>query len=182
MSSRYDHPDESTSVRRVVGVLGLAAVVAGLALACDDSTARVDPATAVSGPAFRPVAQVLLDRCGSLDCHGSKYRNMRLFGFGSARLNSEHRPDAPDTTQEEADRVYDAVVALEPDILQTVVAEGGRAPERLTFVRKGRGAEAHKGGQKISVGDPADQCITSWLRGAVDETACKTAVPRLAEP
>lgn len=176
--------DRARSVRSALILVWIAATASGAVVGCSygESGARIDPGTAVSGPAFRPVAQVVLDRCGSLDCHGSKYRNMRLFGYGSARLDERHRPDAPDTTQEEADRVYEAIVALEPDILQEVVAEGGRAPERLTFVRKARGAEAHKGGQKVVAGDPADQCIASWLRGSVDEEGCKKAVPRLANP
>jgi hypothetical protein len=129
-----------------------------------------------------PVAQVLADRCGSLDCHGSKYRNMRLYGFGGGRLDAMHRPDAPDTTQAEADRDYEAVVAVEPDLIRQVVAEAGRAPERLTFVRKGRGGEAHKGGQRLVPDDAADTCIQSWLKGAVDAKACRSAVPRLDEP
>ena len=77
---------------------------------------------------------------------------------------------------------YEAVVALEPDVIRQVVAEGGIRPERLTFVRKARGAEAHVGGQRVLPGDPADACIRSWLGGAVDQEMCKNAVPRLAEP
>jgi hypothetical protein len=125
---------------------------------------------------------VLLDRCGSLDCHGSKYRNMHLWGFGSTRLSSKDTPETLDTTQDEADHDYDAVVALEPDLIRLVVAQGGTEPERLTFVRKGRGQEAHKGGQRIAVGDPADVCILSWLASAVDAAKCKSAVPRLTQP
>ena len=154
------------------------------AVACEApaTDARIDATTAPRGEDFRPVAQVLVDRCGSLDCHGSKYRNMRLFGFGSARLAPEHRPDAPETTLAEVELDYEAVVALEPDVLRQVVAEGGIRPERLTFVRKARGAEAHVGGQRVLPGDPADACIRSWLGGAVDQEMCKNAVPRLAEP
>ncbi len=155
-----------------------------ITIACGgpDSGARIDAAAAPRGEEFRPVAQVVVDRCGSLDCHGSKYRNMRLFGFGSARLDPAHRPDAPETTLDESELVYEAIVALEPDILRQVVAEGGERPERLTFVRKGRGAEAHKGGPRIVAGDPADACLRSWLAGAVDADVCRSAVPRLAEP
>jgi hypothetical protein len=153
-----------------------------VACAGPETSARIDPAVAPSGETFRPVAQVLVDRCGTLDCHGSKYRNMRLFGYGSGRVVPEHRPDAPETTDDEVARNYDAVVALEPDLVRLVIAEGGSAPERLTFVRKGRGAEAHKGGAPITEGDPADRCIRSWLTGTVDADACTSAVPRLAEP
>lgn len=161
----------------------LASVLFSLILGCDGThNERVDPAVAPSGPAFRPVAEVLADRCASLDCHGSKYRNMRLFGFGSTRIDPRHRPDAPATTQEEVDRNYDAVVALEPDLIRRVVSEGGRTPERLTFLRKARGAESHEGGARVVPGDAADRCFVSWLEGAVDEEACTAAVPRLASP
>src|SRR5262245_13345919 len=90
--------------------------------ACDTTQGTIDPATAPSGPAFRPVAEVLLDRCGTIDCHGSKYRNMHLFGLGSSRLVLTDRPDTPATTQAEVDRDYESVVALEPDIIRDVVA------------------------------------------------------------
>ena len=151
-----------------------------LMAACGVDEGRVNAATAVSGDEFRPVAQVLLDRCGSLDCHGSKYRNMRLTGFGSARIDVDGRPDAPETTSAEVDQDYQAVVALEPDIMREVIADGGRDPERLTFFRKGQLKEAHKGGQRIVPGDQADICVRSWLSSNVDAAACKAAVPRLA--
>ena len=170
---------------RNVSVLGLFAsfVLVGAAACEGHSTdATIDAAVAPRGEAFRPVAQVVVDRCGSLDCHGSKYRNMRLFGFGTSRLDRAHRPDAPETTPAEVELDYDAIVALEPEVIRQVVAEGGNAPERLTFFRKGRGAEAHEGGQRIVPGDRADTCIRSWLAGAVDEETCRSAVPRLASP
>ena len=164
----------------------LAELALGLALAlgcaAPDSGERTEPSGAVRGAEFRPVAQVLVERCGSLDCHGSKYRNMHLYGFGSSRLAPGTLPEAPDTTQEEADRDYDAVVALEPDLMRDVVREGGALPDRLTFVRKARGSEAHKGGSPITRGDAADLCILSWLASTVDQTACRSAVPRLATP
>lgn len=163
----------------LVGAVAGPAVIGCEGPATDE---RIDAAVAPRGEAFRPVAQVVVDRCGSLDCHGSRYRNMRLVGFGSSRLDPAHRPDAPETTVAEVELVYEAIVALEPDVIRQVVAEGGSTPERLTFVRKGRGAEAHKGGQRIVPGDPADVCIRSWLASAVDEEACTSAVPRLASP
>jgi hypothetical protein len=56
------------------------------------------------------------------------------------------------------------------------VASGGAQPERLTFVRKARGVENHKGGHLWQVGDPADVCVTSWLAGRTDQASCKTAL------
>ena len=41
------------------------------------------------------------------------------------------------------------------------------------------GTEAHKGHKRMSVGDPLDTCLRSWLKGSVDTNACKTAAPPL---
>ena len=71
---------------------------------------------------------------------------------------------------------YQSVVGLEPEILAAVVEQGGAQPERLTLVRKARGSEHHKGGALIMVGDAQDRCLTSWLAGAVDDTACADAL------
>ena len=61
-----------------------------------------------------------------------------------------------------------------------VVLSGGREPERLSLIRKGRGAEHHKGGTRLPAGSDGDRCIVSWLRNAVDADACAAAaeVPR----
>lgn len=146
-----------------------------VACSAPDPGATVSPA----GPdraSFGPVARVLVRRCGSLDCHGSRYRNLRLYGFGASRLEPTNLPDSPaDTTVAEIDADYDAVVALEPELMRQVVANGGRDASRLTFVRKARGEEAHKGGPRILPGDLADVCVLSWLGGAVDADACASA-------
>jgi hypothetical protein len=108
---------------------------------------------------------------------------MRLYGYGSWRLATDDLPDAPDTTLDESEKDYESVVSLEPEIFRQVILDHGQNPERLTFIRKARGLEAHKGGQPINPSDKgADDCLTSWLRSAVDATACKAAVPRLASP
>lgn len=171
------------SIVKLGTVIPFASVVCLAACEGVDPNVRVDPAVGLpSGAAFRPVAQVLVDRCASLDCHGSKYRNMRLVGFGSTRLDASDRPDAPDTTQAEVDQNFEAITSLEPDLLRRVVEEGGARPERLTLVRKARHAEAHKGGQRIAPGDDADRCIASWLSRDVDVEICRQAVPRLRNP
>lgn len=179
-----EHPSSRWTILPLAVSLALVSIASGCE--AEDPNARVDPTLSSSAPpsgeAFRPVAQVLVDRCASLDCHGSKYRNMFLRGFGTARLDPNDHPDAPETTSAEVDHDYDAVVALEPEVLRAVMSEGGTRPERLTFVRKARGAEAHKGGGRVVPGDAADVCITSWLQGSVDATTCKAAVPRFAEP
>lgn len=161
----------------------LAALVIGVVAACSsyDPNERVDVAVGQSGPDFLPVAIMLVDRCGQIDCHGSKYRNFRLYGYGSERLNPYDTPQSP-FTQAEADEDYNALVALEPQILAQVFREGGAAPDRLTFMRKARNHERHKGGGPIVDGDQADICIQSWLQSHVDAETCKLAVPRLQNP
>jgi hypothetical protein len=43
-------------------------------------------------------------------------------------------------------------------------------------VRKARGTESHKGGPIWSTGDDSDTCLTSWLAGLTDASACERAV------
>jgi hypothetical protein len=85
-------------------------------------------------------------------------------------------PGASPTTTAELEASYAAVVALEPEVMNAVVADHGANPERLTLVRKARGTEKHAGGAIVSVGDVRDVCITSWIAGATDETACAAAL------
>lgn len=170
-----------------LGALFLAtAATTTSACSAPDASARVDAA----GPdraEFASVLPVLGRRCGSLECHGSPYRNMRLYGFGGLRLpgkapgdggviaNPDPKdPEVPLDTELAAS--YDAVVGLEPEIMRQVVAAKGAGEGRLTFVRKGRGDEEHKGLQRYCRGDSADSCIRSWLAGAVDTGACKRAL------
>ena len=153
----------------------LLCVAAAALVGCSlpDPEARVDPI----GPSrvdFRFVAPVLSRRCGSLDCHGSPYRNFRVYGYGGQRLGpGQLTPDSPAfLTPEEIDATYDSLIALEPEIMRQVVESGGASPDRLTLLRKGRGTEDHKGNQRIVPGDPSDVCITSWLAGSVNTAAC----------
>jgi hypothetical protein len=60
--------------------------------------------------------------------------------------------------------------------MSAVVAGHGENPDLLTFVRKARGLEPHKGGKLITLGDDQDQCITSWLAGSTDTIACTNAL------
>lgn len=164
----------SSLVLFVAGGLALS----GAALACTspDASSTVSHG-APDRATFTPVARVLVQRCGSIDCHGSYYRNMRLFGFGSQRLDPTSLPDSPpDITPAEVDADFDTVVGLEPSIMREVLASGGRNASRLTFIRKARGQEAHKGGQRIVPGDSADACVLSWLASEVDAESCNAAL------
>ena len=164
----------SCSVHRATIV---ALVLAGVALACSspDTDARIDPI----GPdkaEFRAVAPVLARRCGSVDCHGTRLRNLRVFGYGGLRLLDGHRlDDPPIVTDDEANATYDSVIGLEPELMRAVVLAGGADPERLSFVRKGRGDEDHKGDRRVIPGDDADTCILTWLSRTTKIDACKRA-------
>jgi hypothetical protein len=148
---------------------------------------------------FGPVGDMLEHRCGTLDCHGEPGRNLRIWGCGGMRLDPSLAPSCTriqgggPTTVPEHYATYRSLVGLEPNVMTTVY-DGCRTaggvyppssachPELLTFVRKARGIEAHKGGQLISVAgvdggpDPQDVCIVTWLEGKTDDNACSDAL------
>jgi hypothetical protein len=116
--------------------------------------------------------------CGSLDCHGQIGRNFRVYSYFGMRLNP--KDVVADkvfgaTTKDEYDETYHSLVGLEPEIMAAVVEEGGTQPTRLTFIRKMRGIEKHKGGTLAAAGDLLDRCFTSWLSNRVDRDACSDA-------
>jgi hypothetical protein len=167
---------------RLVGTFAAAfAIAAALTGACgappDD--ARIGIA-APDRAQFPPVSLLLDHRCGSLDCHGQRTRNLQIFGCEGLRLGDASPgcriSSGTDTTAEEHDATYRSLVALEPAVMTAVVLGKGQNPELLSFVRKARGTEAHKGGTLITPGDDQDQCITSWLAGTTDADACARAL------
>jgi len=130
---------------------------------------------------FEPVQRLLDHRCGSLDCHGQSGRNLRIWGCEGMRLDANDAPyclrtGGTDTTAAEYDATYRSLVGLEPAVMTAVVANKGAHPEYLTFVRKARGEESHKGGKLWNAGDDQDRCVASWLAGAVDTMACTTGL------
>lgn len=130
---------------------------------------------------FPPVSDLMDHRCGSLDCHGQTSRNLQIFGCEGMRLDPNDVPGCrsaggKDTTQAEYDATYRSLVGLEPAVMSEVVEGGGVHPELLTFVRKARGEESHKGGSIITPGDEQDDCITSWLAGKTDDATCVKAL------
>lgn len=145
---------------------------------------------------FGPVADYLAGRCGTLDCHGSLSRSFRVYGCEGMRLDPMMLPGCnltigPDggamvnfTTPAEHAATYRSLVGLEPAVMSEVTEGNGLHPELLTFVRKARGLEAHKGGALITPGDPQDICITSWLAGKTNMTACGMAqiFPMIPQP
>jgi hypothetical protein len=159
----------------LVGAIAALAILSLPACTMVDSGDEID----VVGPPeaeFPPVGAFLVHRCASLDCHGEVGRNLRIYGRYGLRLDPKGVTNGSPTSAAEYDADYRSVVALEPEIMAEVVHDHGAHPERLTFYRKPRGLEAHKGGALIQAGDDQDTCIRSWLAGAVDTTSCQSAL------
>ncbi|MGO8993550.1 MAG: hypothetical protein ACLQVI_09475 [Polyangiaceae bacterium] len=159
-------------------LVGLAALAVAVAFACSSPApdARLIEQTPDT-TSFPPVASMLIQACGTLDCHGTVGRNLRVYGDTGLRYSATDVPTTliPTTTDEVA-QDYDSVVGLEPELMSEVVASGGADPERLTFYRKALGLESHKGGAVVVAGDPRDVCITTWLQGRADAAACAAAL------
>ena len=139
-------------------------------------------APSASEQEFGPVGDFLDHRCGSLDCHGQVGRNLQIWGCEGMRLAQTDVPQCSralggrNTTPDEHQATYRSLVGLEPAVMTAVVAGQGQQPQLLTFVQKAVGAQAHKGGVLITPGDPQDQCITSWLAGQTNVSACASAI------
>jgi hypothetical protein len=177
------HPRASFAL--FVSAQGLALVAAFAMPSCSSvpSDARIGiDAPNGSEDQFGIVADYLDHRCGSLDCHGQPGRNLRIWGCEGMRLDPKALPgcNVPQggsfTTPDEHQATYRSLVGLEPTVMSAVVAAHGAHPELLTFVRKARGYEAHKGGMLITPGDEQDVCITSWLAGQTDQVSCVNAL------
>ncbi|CAN5525916.1 hypothetical protein BH09MYX1_BH09MYX1_44620 [soil metagenome] len=163
------------ALRRAAVVIAAALVM--IAAACASTPTSV---TVVSPPRaeFPAVAQALVHGCGTLDCHGSAFRNLRIYGNEGLRLDPSHRPLSPRcTATEEVNEDFAALTGLEPTIMSAVTTSGGATPDALLFVRKARGSEHHKAGAVVVVGDDLDVCLTSWLTGTTDVDACRRAAP-----
>lgn len=173
---------KSLSMKRFSAKMAGAAIalVAGISCTYESGPARLG-ADVLDRASFDKPGRVLVLRCGSLDCHGSTYRNYRLFGYGGQRLDPSHRPDAPDTTAAELALGYDATVGIEPERTRAI-ASHAEPPESSTFLRKARGTEHHKGGVRFVAGTPPDTCVRSWMLGAVDDAACTDALATLNAP
>jgi hypothetical protein len=170
------------------GTMILAAASMLIAAGCSavDPTAELTvkgPSFGAQGSAFRPISAVMERRCGTLDCHGSTYRPLKIYGQIGLR-----RPEAKDstnvksfkdyysggsepTTEAELFDNYTSMIGLEPEILGAVVA-GKDLPDSLTLVRKPRLREKHKGGLIWNQSDPGDLCLINWLTGSNDTAPC----------
>jgi hypothetical protein len=135
---------------------------------------------------FPDVSSVLEARCGTLDCHGSLSRPLRIYGRTGLRRPVDFNAEVDDTileidagpqeyypgglqptTPTELKENYRSVCGLEPE-LTSLVNAGTEEPEVLTLIRKARLLEKHKGGKIFTPNDsPGDRCLTSWLTAPV---------------
>ena len=163
-------------------------VIAGWPSACSPpSDARIGVDTPDES-LFPPVANLLAYRCGSLDCHGSPQRNFVIWSCYGLRLEPDASPGclsytngtpshSPNSTSAEDDATFRSLVGLEPAVMSQVVASHGQNPDLLTFVRKARGEESHKGGTLFTAGDLQDLCVAQWLAGsATTKGTCTQAL------
>jgi hypothetical protein len=159
-----------------VGAFALSCALSGpLACASPPPDGRITQTRLPDAASFGPVAELLDVSCGSLDCHGTAFRNLRIYGSAGLRIAARDTPLVPVCdTADEATQDYLSVVGLEPEAMSQV-ASGGDA-SLLTMVRKARGTEAHKAGAIWSEGDDSDVCLTSWLAGRANAGACRSAV------
>ncbi len=163
---------------RLLAACGALPIAIAIATACATPSADTRfVATPPDRATFAPVAQMLVQTCGTLDCHGTVARNFKIYGNTGLRYAASDVPSAlTATTSDEMDQTFASLVGLEPEILSEVVTSAGDKPERLTLVRKARGTEHHKPGAIIAQGDDRDICLTTWLAGRVDSNACARAL------
>lgn len=173
-------------IRAALILLAGASIVAAAGCSSVDSTAQVTvkgPSFGAQGSSFRPISAVLERRCGTLDCHGSTYRPLKIYGQiglrrpeakGSTNVKSfkdYYSGGAEPTTEAELFDNYLSLSGLEPELLGPVVA-GKAPPDTLTLVRKPRLREKHKGGLIWNQSDPGDLCLINWLTGIDDTAPC----------
>jgi hypothetical protein len=166
-------------VKRRGIVLASAALAIAMACSSPDEGATVNGDVGVSDERFEVVSDMLVYQCGTLDCHGNTFRNLRFYGYGGLRFDSDMKSDDSPTSRFRAEvrRNYESIAGLEPEMFARVVNEGGREPERLDLVAKARAVRNHKGGPVMIAGDDIDVCITSWLAKNVDVARCQKVAP-----
>lgn len=111
------------------------------------------------------VHELLARRCGSLDCHGSSARQLRVWSRTGMRLGGRLVGREP-TSEEEIQATFDSVASLDPGLV----------------LDKARGRADHGGGTLVFVGDPGEQCLAGWLGVARDRSGPQpTSEPSLAD-
>lgn len=129
------------------------------------------------------VSGFLEARCGSLDCHGSVARPLRIYGQNGLRLadGDGGTRDRGPTTDAERIENFRAAIGLEPEEISKAVASNGDYTSYM-LIEKPIGIEGggvrHKGGPVLapSQSDPGWVCLTGWIAGKKDiATTCRDA-------
>lgn len=192
----------------VFAVLGAATFSA--AFACTSVPSATDTIT-VNGPSLADfagaggVSSVFERSCGSLDCHGSDARPLRIYSQYGLR-----KPPGLITIYEPVEGGADGAAAVpsgddddddddagpplpgkEPTTPEEVLANyqsiigleprvmqavvKGADPYKLLILKKPRLIEKHKGGPALHKDGDAETCIVGWLKNKVDKAACLAA-------
>ena len=163
----------------VTGIASLAACASSVTK--DDGSLRTTTILAPDQVQFSAVSPMLERRCATLDCHGQGGRPLRLYSGRGLRLPNDAGlgPGSGDTTDEEVAANYRSVIGLEPEQLTRVIA-GLKQPRDLLLLKKPLNLEGHKGGPAFApTNDPAEVCLTTWIKGTVDTGACTRAIEGL---
>ncbi len=169
----------------IVGVTAFGAL-ASLAGCQDDLDAR-QPLTCPDPKLFAEAVSPYVERrCGTLDCHGSSQRPLRLYGeLGLRHPLETNVSGGVETTSLERDANLESVCGVEPERMAGAVTDLGASADQLLIVTKPRDARHHKGGKVIDEGSDADRCITGWV-GALNaedraevRARCKAALDLL---
>ena len=167
---------------RAASIASLLALGAASAVSCasspDDSKQPRLVVDSADPAAFRlGVDAVFERRCASLDCHGTDARGLRLYSANGLRLPNDqgNAPGIGPTTAEEINANYASVVGLQPEKMNAFLEKVPRTADdayQLIILTKPLDLERHKGGAALSKGEPAEQCIVTWLTGKADQTLC----------
>jgi hypothetical protein len=164
------------SLRASVSV-ALACMLALAGCSTPDASATV-ALTLPTQEGFPYVAELMVAKCGTLDCHGNVARNLQVYGDLGLRYATTDEPCVPAaTTSDEVGEDYESVALLEPEEMSTVVANQGQNPEQLSMIAKPLGIESHMGGTVFAMGDDTYTCLTSWLASQTNTAACLSAMP-----
>jgi hypothetical protein len=163
-------------MRAVHSFLAYFVAIAALAAGCGagPEETRVGIAQPDEAAYDKLVHPVLEQACGSTDCHGKAPRGLRVYGAKALRLPNETGP----TSAAEIRSTFESIIGLEPEKLNTFLASSPRSKDdayHLLLLAKPLQLERHRGGISLRKGEPAEQCILSWLLGPTDEAACKAA-------
>jgi hypothetical protein len=166
----------ATSFAASIGSIAFAALTIAACVGLPDTSAK----TVTTGPSLAfytaNVDEYLGRRCGTLDCHGQVGRPLRLYNQLGLRMDADdsgvvsgmlgtdgHGANTSGTTAAEQLANYEAVIALQPEVMNNVV-NNHADPQSLLLLLKPLLKIPHQGGlQMTNEMDPGYECVESWL-------------------